>query len=426
MNSNHRKRIGLFSVILIIAILPFVAIQTGCKGKDHTHEAGKGKALYQCSMHPHITSDKPENCPICGMRLTKVDQPESSGQKKSGGRGKILYYQHPMNPSVTSSVPAKDEMGMDYTPVYEGDAAGAGTITIPGHGEVTISPERQQLIGVESMLIKKMPLSVTIRAVGRVAYDPELYNFLSEYKQALSNQEKIKESQLPEIQERSAALVRSSEIKLRQLGLSDAQMKELLKGDQENSNLLLPTEKAWVYGEIYEYEIKLVKSGQTAQITSQALPGIMLEGKVIAIDPIVNAMSRTLKVRIEVENKDKSLSPEMYVDVVIEAPLGEKLAIPEDALFDMGDKQFVFVVKEEGRFVPTEIKVGHEADGYYEVLKGLTEGEKVITSANFLIDSESRFRAAAQGSGATKKQEQNKPMSGEAETSQPPAAPHQH
>jgi multidrug efflux pump subunit AcrA (membrane-fusion protein) len=297
--------------------------------------------------------------------------------------------------------------------VYEGDVAGAGAITIPGHGEVTISPERQQLIGVESMLIKKMPLSVTIRAVGRVAYDPELYNFLSEYKQALSAQEKTKESQLPEIQERSEALVRSSELKLRQLGLSDTQMKELLKGDQENSNLLLPTETAWVYGEIYEYEMKLVRPGQMAQITTQALPGTTFEGRVIAIDPIVNAMSRTLKVRIEVENKDKSLTPEMYVDVVIEAPLGEKLAIPEDALFDMGDRQFVFVAKDEGRFVPTEIKVGHEAEGYYEVLKGLMEGEKVITSANFLIDSESRFRAAAQGAGGTKKLEDKKAASNE-------------
>jgi Cu(I)/Ag(I) efflux system membrane fusion protein len=191
-------------------------------------------------------------------------------------------------------------------------------------------------------------------------------------------------------------------------------MTELLKGDQENSNLLLPTETAWVYGEIYEYEMKLVRPGQMAQITTQALPGMTFEGKVIAIDPIVNAMSRTLKVRIEVENKDKSLTPEMYVDVVIEAPLGEKLAIPEDALFDMGDKQFVFVVKDEGRFVPTEIKVGHEADGHYEVLKGLMEGEKVITSSNFLIDSESRFRAAAQGAGGTKKLEDKKVAAKEA------------
>lgn len=418
------KKLTFSFFLILIAALPFVFIEAGCKGKHEAHQSGKGKALYQCSMHPHIVSDKPENCPICGMRLTKVDQPSEGGQAKKG-RGKILYYQHPMNPGVTSPVPAKDEMGMDYTPVYEGDVARAGTITIPGHGEVTISPERQQLIGVESMLIKKMPLSVTIRAVGRVAYDPELYNFLSEYKQALSVQEKVKESQLPEIQERSAALVRSSELKLRQLGLSDAQMKELLKVDQENSNLLLPTEKAWVYGEIYEYEMKLVRPGQMAQITTQALPGMTFEGKVIAIDPIVNAMSRTLKVRIGVENKDKSLSPEMYVDVVIEAPLGEKLAIPEDALFDMGDKQFVFVDKGEGRFVPTEIKIGHEAEGYYEVLKGLTEGEKVITSANFLIDSESRFRAAAQGAGSAKKQEQNKSMGQEVQTSQPEGS-HQH
>lgn len=420
---KNRKRLLIGCFIALVLFTPFAFFATGCKGKVHQSGQHGGKALYQCAMHPQIVSDKPENCPICGMRLMRVDQPSSATAKKaSKGKGKILYYQHPMRPDITSPTPAKDEMGMDYIPIHEGESSESGAITIPGHGEVNISPERQQLIGVKTTTAQRILLNVTIRAVGRVAYDPELYNFLSEYKQAVAAEERIKESPLPQVRERAEALIRSSELKLRQLGLTEDQMKELLKADQANSNLLLPSDKAWVYGEIYEYEMKLVKPGQKAQITTPALPGMTFEGKIIAIDPILNAMSRTLKVRIEVINQDKALTPEMFVDVVIEAPLGEKLAIPEDALFDMGDKQFVFVDQGEGRLVPTEIKVGHEADGYYEILEGLTEGEKVVNSANFLIDSESRFRAAAKGFGGAKKQEQNQPVPAEKETSQPKAS----
>lgn len=401
-NLKKKHLLILLSLILIILPLAFVAISH--KGKVHS-SASHGKALYQCSMHPQITSDKPENCPICGMRLTRIDQPQEGGQKKSGGRGKILYYQHPMNPSVHSPKPAKDEMGMDYTPVYEGDLAGGGEITIPGHGAVFISPERQQLIGVERATVEKKPLILTIRTVGTVAYDPELYNTFTEYKQAAMAYEKVKDSPLPEVRERGEALLHAAKFKLKLSGLSDAQIEQSLQTGDSKVNLILPQETVWIYADIYAYESGLVKPDQSVKISSPAFPKLHYEGKVKTVDPVLNAMTRSLRVRIEVSDKDKLLKPEMFVDVVIEVPLGINLAVPEQAVVD-GETKLVFVDKGEGRIEPREVQVGYIANGSYEILSGLSEGETVISSANFLIDSESRFRAAAQGfKGGEKKTE---------------------
>lgn len=391
---KNLKKTHLLILIGLIFILPLAFVAISHQGKVHS-PAGHGKALYQCSMHPQITSDKPDNCPICGMRLHRVDQPGDRGQKK-GGRGKILYYQHPMNPSVTSSKPAKDEMGMDYTPVYEGDVQSGGEITIPGHGEVFISPERQQLIGVEKAVVEKKPLVLTIRTVGTAAYDPELYNTFTEYKQAATAYEKVKDSPLPEVRQRGEALLNAAKFKLKLSGLSDAQMEESLQTGDNKVNLLLPQETVWVYADIYAYESGLVKPDQSVKISSPAFPKLHYEGKIKTVDPVLNAMTRSLRVRIEVQDKEKLLKPEMFVDAVIEIPLGTNLAVPEQAVVDAGETKLVFVDKGEGRIEPREVQVGYIADGSYEILSGVSEGETVISSANFLIDSESRFRAAAQ------------------------------
>lgn len=402
---KNLKKKYLLLLAGFILVLPLGVVAISCKGKVHS-QPGHGKALYQCSMHPQITSDKPENCPICGMRLTRVDQPGDGGQKKPAGRGKILYYQHPMNPSVHSQKPAKDEMGMDYIPVYEGDVAGGGEIEIPGHGQVFISPERQQLIGVEKAIVEKKPLTLTIRTVGTVAYDPELYNTFNEYKQAVAAYERVKNSPLPEVRQRGEALVQAARFKLKLAGLDDTQAGQLLQSGDSKVNLLLPQETVWVYADIYAYESGLVKPDQTAQITSSAFPKLNYEGKIKTVDPVLNAMTRSLRVRIEVPDKEKLLKPEMFVDVVIEVPLGTNLAVPEQAVVDAGETKLVFVDKGEGRIEPREVQVGYIASGFYEILSGLSEGETVISSANFLIDSESRFRAAAQSfKGGQKKME---------------------
>lgn len=396
-------------MLILVAGTGVFLLSEGCKKREPVLiEAGKGKAIYQCSMHPTIVSEKPDDCPICGMRLTLVEQvPDAVAPAIPTGERKIVFYRHPMQPDVISPTPAKDEMGMDYVAVYEDEVPSAAELPVPGHAEVFISPEKQQLIGVETALVEEIPLALTIRAVGRVAFDPELYNTFAEYKEALAAQENVKGSPLSEVRERAEALVRSAVLKLRLLGVNETQMEEFLKANSGVSSLLLPTDTVWVYASIYEYEADLVKAGQSAAITSPALPRMRFTGTVRSVDPILNAMSRTLRVRIEAPNTSRALKPEMFVDVGIEVSLGEKLAVPVDALFDAGETQLVFVDKGKGHIEPRQVEVGYEARGYYEVLSGLSKGEKVVSSANFLIDSESRLRAAVAGFGGVKKEHQN-------------------
>jgi len=158
----------------------------------------------------------------------------------------------------------------------------------------------------------------------------------------------------------------------------------------------------WILADLYEFEIPLVKVGQEANIHLSALPGESFTGKVSFIHPVLNEATRTVRVRIETPNPDGRLKPAMYADVSIEVDLGERLVIDDQAILDTGTRQIVFVARGGGRFDPREVKIGTRSDGLAAVLEGLEEGETVVTSGNFLIDSESRIRAALSqgGSGA--------------------------
>jgi membrane fusion protein, copper/silver efflux system len=157
---------------------------------------------------------------------------------------------------------------------------------------------------------------------------------------------------------------------------------------------LLPGKEVWVYAQVYEYELDRVHAGQMATITSPSSPGHSYTAKVVAVDSILNPTTRTARARILVVTPEQNLRPQAFVQVKIEVALGNKLAVPFDAVLDTGEHQIVFVVKEPGTFEPRSVKLGTQADGYYEVLSGLEAGDEVVTSANFLIDSESRFRSA--------------------------------
>lgn len=402
------------------------------------HEAHQ-TLLYQCPMHPAVTAEKPGSCPICGMDLVPVEpaaapsaSTTSTASAATGKQicllhkckmancrmelplkpgetvtcpvcgthtappaedgGRILYYRNPMDPSVTSPVPMKDQMGMDYVPVYAEEAAAGG---ISGQASTVISDQKRHLIGMKTAALERRKLSFTVRASGTVAYDPELYNAISEHHSAMVAREKVKDSPWPDVHERAEALVRASALRLRQLGLSEEKIASYTGTETLPENLLIGGSggSVWVYAQIYEYEISNVRPGLSADITTPAYPGRVFRGTVRTVDPNLSPETRSLRARIEVPNPGGLLKLEMFVNAAIKADLGTALALPEGALLDSGTRKLVFVDLGEGRIEPREVRVGREADGYYELLSGAKEGEKVVTSANFLIDSESKLKS---------------------------------
>ncbi|MEK7858741.1 MAG: efflux RND transporter periplasmic adaptor subunit [Elusimicrobiota bacterium] len=391
-------------------------------------------AGYHCPMHPSYTSDKQGDCPICGMKLVAIEPAQApAGSAMTAGKNmcvlhkctmanckmelplapgetvtcpvcgthtapaagltaKILYYRNPMNPAVTSPVPMKDAMGMDYVPVYAEEPSAA---PVAGQASTVISAQKRQLIGMKSEPVARRALKFTVRASGSVAYDPELYSAISEHHSAMVARDKVKDSPWPDVHERAEALVRAATLRLRQLGLTEAQIEAFSGKEAAPTNLLIGGSGGfvWVYAQVYEYEISQVRSGLRAEITTAAYPGRVFRGTVKSVDPNLSPETRSLRVRIEVPDPEGLLKLEMFVNAAIQADLGVALALPETALLDSGARKLVFVDLGEGRLEPREVRVGREADGYYELLSGVREGEKVVTTANFLIDSESKLKS---------------------------------
>ncbi|MCE5212087.1 MAG: efflux RND transporter periplasmic adaptor subunit, partial [Deltaproteobacteria bacterium] len=148
----------------------------------------------------------------------------------------------------------------------------------------------------------------------------------------------------------------------------------------------------WIIADIYEYELPFVKVGLPAKITLSYFPGKELSSKIDYIYPTISADTRTAKVRFTLPNPGGRLKPQMFTNVEIRISLGKKLVIPDSAVIDTGESQIVYVDKGEGAFEPREVKLGLRADGEVEVLRGIKAGEKIASSANFLIDSEAQFK----------------------------------
>ncbi|MFA5780287.1 MAG: efflux RND transporter periplasmic adaptor subunit [Elusimicrobiota bacterium] len=386
---------NIFFVLFLI--VPLLLIYS-CSKKETSHGSSKKVSQkYHCPMHPTYISDKPGDCPICGMKLVPMEEKPIAVQPSK----KKTIYRSSMSPNEISDKPGKDSMGMEMVP-YEVEENNSAS-KVEGLSSVTISEEKQQLIGVKTAIVKKQKLIFDIRASGRVAHDPELYNAIIEYQQTIARRKELaleNSSQEQEFIQQADSLLDSSTLRLKHLGLSDSQIAELSKSTETFTNLILvgkPGGTVWVYAQIYMSEIGLVKPGQIMEVTSVALPGKKFHGEIKAVDTYLDSESRTLRVRAEVSNPEGLLKPDMYVDAVIHVDFGEKIAVPEEAVIDTGTRQIVFVKKGQGVYEPREIQVGHSAEGYYEVISGLSVGEEVVTSANFLIDSESKLKSAIQG-----------------------------
>jgi Cu(I)/Ag(I) efflux system membrane fusion protein len=257
-------------------------------------------------------------------------------------------------------------------------------------------------------------------------YSPELVSTQEEYLLALRAKKDLVKSPFSEVAGSGSSLAESARRRLKLWDITDDQVKTLEESGQPRKTLTLYSpfsgvvlEKVaykgmnvmpgvalykladlsvvWVYADIYEYELPFIRLGQQATVQLSYLPGEAFTGKAIYIYPSLDPNTRTAKVRFEFPNPHGKLKPEMYANVEIKVHLGKKLAVPEGAIIDTGIRQMAIIDKGSGYFEPREVKVGAKVDDYYEVIKGLKAGERVVTSANFLIDSESKLKEAMGG-----------------------------
>jgi Cu(I)/Ag(I) efflux system membrane fusion protein len=289
----------------------------------------------------------------------------------------------------------------DYITTSSGNIIPAEAGAHPAGPTVMISAEKQQLIGVTTAPVQKRHLSTTIRASGKIAFDPGLFVTQEEFIQALNNEDALKDSPLSDARERAKSLAAAARRKLTLLGMDEDQIAGLAKSRTPDRGLYLPLagDRVWAYLAIYEYEIGLVKKGAAVELSAVAYPGGKFPGTVASINPVLDPMTRTNQVRVEVANPDNKLKPEMYVNAELFVDLGEKPAVPMTAVMDTGVRKIVYLSRGGGVLEAREIRVGRSAGGYYEIMEGLAPGDFVVTSGNFLIDAESRLKAAQEGTG---------------------------
>jgi len=450
-----KNKVLIIAIIIVVVLIPIYFIFIA--GGSSTDSALQEKQLYTCGMHPDIISDEPGNCPICGMKLVPIKNNNQSSRER-----KILYWRAPMDPNEIYNAPGKSKMGMDLVPVYEDEAGGSGIVTIDPEVQqnMNVKIETVQKINLSGKVVTNGVLSidetnqyiVTTRISGWVEklyvnytgqkvtkgsklidiYSPELVSAQQELLTALSYQKSVNSSSVSSIKESGDELVKNAMNKLELLEVSDSEIKRLIDTKEVKTDLTLYAQQAgtvleknivdgqkimggmpllkianlsdlWLMVDIYEYELSKISLGSKVNINYNFLPGKSFTGKVSFIYPTIDPKSRTVKIRIDVDNHSGELKPEMFANVEIKGnDLGISPVVPENAVIRSGMKNIVIIALGDGRFKPQEVKLGGYSDGYYKVLSGLSEGMRIVTSAQlrivtsaqFLIDSESNLRSA--------------------------------
>ncbi|MBF0175374.1 MAG: efflux RND transporter periplasmic adaptor subunit [Magnetococcales bacterium] len=369
---------------------------------------------------------------------------------------KVLYYRNPMGLPDTSPTPKKDNMGMDYVPVYAEDAAPTGS------DAVRIDLDKVQKLGVKTEMVAWRPMTRSIRAVGTVqvderklhivtqkyegwieklfanttgqsvrrgeplmeVYSPALVVAQQEYLAAFRARERLQDADA-ETRDTAGNLAESALTRLRNWDISEDQIKQLQARGKAGRSMTVHApvsgvilEKGaiqgmrfmpgdmlyriadlstiWVMADIFEQDVGLVRQGQIAEVTLSAMPGKRFSGKVAFIHPTLTTETRTVKVRIEMPNPGGLLRPALYATVVLSAPTddGAVMTVPDSAVLDSGSRQVVLVERGEGLYEPRPVRMGGKGGGFTEIMEGVKAGEKVVVRANFLIDAEANLRAA--------------------------------
>jgi len=443
-------KIGSMLLKVILALVVILGISS-CTKPGSTTVAQNNVDYYTCTMHPSVHSKTPGKCPICSMDLVPVLKKvaNDTGAKDNSGKG---------TPGAMTDNGSMGSMGSMSMPSANQS---------PGNkpGEFSVPVERQQQIGVTYASAERRPIQLSIRSVGVLEpdqakifeYVARVDGYIQDLKVTSPGQEVNAGEPLvtiysPDLRSTEQELVNllnerdrgggsrasldqvieSSKQRLRQWNVSDQEINALEKSRKATETLVLRSpfagvvedvpmkqgmsvkmgdrllgvmdlSRLWLWADFYENEVGLLRVGQKLDISLPAFPGKKFEGQIGAIDRRLDAMKRTTRVRVDLDNPQDELRPGMFANVELKIDGGEGLTVPVDAVLPTGSRSLVFVDKGAGKLEPRFIRVGRsfsqiDSNGgeasYDEVLEGLSEGERVVSSANFLIDAESRIQGA--------------------------------
>lgn len=414
-------------VVAKVFLLALGLAASGCSKPDLPHDNGKdslhimhqdkktAEEYYTCPMHPSVRSDRPGACPVCGMALVKKSaQTEPPAQELAG--------LHAVSLSPTQRVLANVSVVRAVRREFSRDISAVGIISYA-------EPNYRHISSRFPARLEKLYLAYTGQSVRKgdpvaEVYSPEAITAQQEFLLALDSYEQAQKGN-QSFAAFAAELVEQSRQKLLQWGFTEKQIKQLTStrtvaytvtiyspvsgivvkksvdpqhyvGIGEDMFDVADLSIVWIYLDVYEKDIRFVERGQRVQIKTEAYPYETFEGTVVFIDPVVNPETRTIRVRTECRNPSLKLKPNMYVTATILVPKIKALVVPSTAVLSTGKRDIVWVEVQKNTFEPREVMVGATRDGLTAILHGLDEGEHVVASGGFLLDSES----ALQQSGA--------------------------
>ena len=454
---NKGAKFLLFIPLLLAVAVAALLLLAGCGHSHDSSSAAQEQQLYTCGMHPQVVQDKPGNCPICGMKLTPIRKQAiaATASPAASGERRIKYYKSTMIPGEVRQTPGKHSMGMDMVPVYEEEAAAGESsaiaidpVTIQNMGirtaTVTRGPLRRiiRTIGTidydETALadvttkfkgwIEKLHANATGTLVMRgdplfEIYSPELYSAEVEYVLSLGGSSPTSATNTPA----RDSVQTSAFTKLKYFDVSEDQISELERTRQPRKTIrvnapidgfviekmavagqmvdpgmklyrLADLGTVWVQAQIYEQDLVYIKLGQEATVTLSYFPDREFRGRVTYVYPNVDEKTRTARVRMEFHNPGYFLKPGMFAQVQVVSELEPSaLLVPDMSILRSGEKNTVFVALDGGKFEPRIVTIGPQVENdNYQVLSGLSEGDRIVTSGQFMLDSESQLREAIQ------------------------------
>ena len=399
-------------------------------GAGPTATQSTRKVLYWVDpMHPWYKSDKPGVAPDCGMKLEPV---YADGGTPSADRAADSTQDLSTMPVGTVQItPQKQQLiGVKYGEVERS----VGSRMIRAVGKVAFDETRIQHVHtkiegwIDQVFVDYTGQLVTKGQPLMTIYSPDMLASQRELLLAAKVKDTMKNNPLPAAFDQSESLLQAARRRLELWDLSEAQIDQVLQTGQPIKNVTLYSpiagyvtdrkafpqlkimpdtdlytivdlSRVWVMADVFEYEAPNIHVGERARVTLQAMPGRTITARINYIQPQVDPMTRTLKVRLDMENPDLILKPDMYANVEFQVNLPMQLAVPADAVLDAGERKTVFVDRGNGFFEPRQVKVGERTGDRIQILSGLSGGERIVTSGNFLIDSESQMKAAAGGMG---------------------------